>query len=244
MDLGLAGKVALVAAASQGLGKAVAQGLAAEGVKVALCARGRAALEQTAAELPGESLPFVADVTDPEQVRAFVQAALERFGRIDICVANAGGPPAKRFEQTSLEDWQAALDLNFLSTLSFAREALPLMREQRWGRFLAITSVSVRQPIDGLILSNAVRSGTAGLVKSLALEYAPYNVLVNNVCPGYTATERLKSLNVHPEGQIPLGRVAEPREFADAVVFLASDRASYITGVTLPVDGGWIRGSY
>jgi 3-oxoacyl-[acyl-carrier protein] reductase len=242
MELGLNGRVALVAAASQGLGKAVAQGLAAEGVKVALCARGRSALEQTAAELPGESLAFVADVTDPEQVRALVQATHQRFGRIDICVANAGGPPAKRFEQTSPEDWKAALDLNFLSTLWFAREVLPIMREQRWGRFLAITSVSVRQPIDGLILSNSVRCATAGLLKSLSVEYAPYNVLVNNVCPGYTATERLNALNVHPESQIPLGRVAHTKEFADVVVFLASERASYVTGVTLPVDGGWIRG--
>jgi len=156
-------------------------------------------------------------------------------------VTNAGGPPAKKFADTRVEDWRSAIDLNFMSTLYFARAVLPHMREQRWGRLIAISSVAVLQPVDGLILSNAARSAVRGLVKSLSNEYAPYNVLVNNVCPGYTATERLKKLEVHPEAQIPLGRVGTPEEFANLVVFLASERASYITGVSIPVDGGWTK---
>jgi 3-oxoacyl-[acyl-carrier protein] reductase len=128
-----------------------------------------------------------------------------------------------------------------MSTLHFARAVLPVMKEQRWGRLIAISSVAVLQPVDGLILSNAARSAVRGLVKSLSNEYAPFNVLVNNVCPGYTATERLLKLDVHPEAQIPLGRVGTPLEFANLVVFLASERASYITGVSIPVDGGWVK---
>jgi 3-oxoacyl-[acyl-carrier protein] reductase len=242
MDLGLKDRVAIVAASSKGLGKAVALGLAKEGAKLAICARGEKDLQAAAAEMPGEVLAQAVDVTSEEQVRSFVQSTLKRFGRIDICVTNAGGPPARRFEETSVENWRAALDLNFLSTLYFAREVLPVMKDQHWGRFLAITSVTVKQPIDGLILSNAVRLGVAGLVKSLSNEYAPFNVLVNNICPGYTATERLKALGAKPEAQIPLGRVATPEEFADVVVFLASERASYVTGISIPVDGGWVRG--
>jgi 3-oxoacyl-[acyl-carrier protein] reductase len=166
---------------------------------------------------------------------------MRNYGRIDICVTNAGGPPARRFEDTSSTDWRAAVDLNFMSTLHFARAVLPIMKEQRWGRLIAISSVAVLQPVDGLILSNAARSAVRGLVKSLSNEYAPHNVLVNNVCPGYTATERLLKLGVHPEVQIPLGRVGTPEEFANLVVFLASERASYITGVSIPVDGGWVK---
>jgi 3-oxoacyl-[acyl-carrier protein] reductase len=243
MDLGLKDRVALVSAGSKGLGKAVALGLAREGAKIALCARGQEALADTASLLPTESLAMTVDVTIESEVNAFVQAAHQRFGRVDICVANAGGPPAKRFENTSAEDWRAAVDLNFLSTVYFARAVLPLMQARRWGRFLAITSIAVKQPIEGLILSNAVRSAVTGLVKSLANEYGSANVLVNSICPGYTATDRLKKLGVHPESQIPLGRVAEPEEFADVVVFLASERASYITGSTILVDGGFVRGT-
>jgi 3-oxoacyl-[acyl-carrier protein] reductase len=242
MDLGLKDRVAMVAGSSKGLGKAVALGLAREGAKLALCARGEEALRATAAELPGEVFAMPTDVSVERQVNEFARLTLERFGRIDICIANAGGPPAKTFEQSSDEDWRAAMDLNFWSALYFARAVLPVMKERRWGRFIAITSVSVLQPIDGLILSNAARSGVRGLVKSLANEYAQHNVLVNNVCPGYTATERLTKLGVRPEAQIPLGRVADPREFADVVVFLASERASYITGASIPVDGGWVKG--
>lgn len=241
MDLGLKDRVALVAASSKGLGKAVALGLAAEGAKLALCARGEEELRRTASGIGPDVLAETVDVTQEAQVRAFVENVLRKFGRIDICVTNAGGPPAKKFADTTIDDWRSAVDLNFISTVHFARAVLPHMKEQRWGRLIAISSVAVLQPVDGLILSNAARSAVRGLVKSLSNEYAPYNVLVNNVCPGYTATERLQKLNVHPEAQIPLGRVATPEEFANLVVFLASDRAGYITGVSIPVDGGWTK---
>ncbi|HYL39137.1 MAG TPA: SDR family oxidoreductase [Bryobacteraceae bacterium] len=240
MDLGLAGRVAVVAAASKGLGKAIALGLAAEGAKLAICARGEEELRRTAAQLGEDAFAEVVDVTIESQVRAFIDAVLQRFGRIDICVTNAGGPPAKRFHETSVEDWRAAIDLNFMSTLYLARAVLPHMQAQRWGRLIAMTSMAVLQPIDGLILSNAARSAVRGLVKSLSNEYAPHNVLVNNVCPGYTATERLKKLDV-PVAEIRLGRIATPEEIASVVVFLASERASYITGVSITVDGGWTR---
>jgi 3-oxoacyl-[acyl-carrier protein] reductase len=241
MNLGLKDRVAIVAASSKGLGKAVALGLAAEGAKLAICARGGDELQRTAAEVPTGVLAQTVDVTVEAQVREFVEAVVRKFGRVDICVTNAGGPPAKKFADTSVEDWRSAIDLNFMSTLYFAQAVLPHMRERRWGRLIAISSIAVLQPVDGLILSNAARSAVRGLVKSLSNEYAAHNVLVNNVCPGYTATERLKKLDVHPEAQIPLGRVGTPEEFANLVVFLASERASYITGVSIPVDGGWTK---
>jgi 3-oxoacyl-[acyl-carrier protein] reductase len=241
MDLGLKNRVAVVAASSKGLGKAVALGLAAEGAKLAICARGEEELRRTAAEIGGDVFAQALDVTSEQHVYDFIQSATRKFGRVDICVSNAGGPPAKRFADTSMEDWRSAVDLNFMSTIYFARAVLPQMKEQRWGRLIAITSVAVLQPVDGLVLSNAARSAVRGLVKSLSNEYAPFNVLVNSVCPGYTATERLKKLDVHPEAQIPMGRVATPQEFANMVVFLASERASYITGVSIPVDGGWTK---
>jgi|HubBroStandDraft_2_1064218.scaffolds.fasta_scaffold74841_2 3-oxoacyl-[acyl-carrier protein] reductase len=241
MNLGLKDRVAIVAASSKGLGKAVALGLAEEGARLAICARGDEELRRTASEIPTEVLAQPVDVTVEAQVREFVEAVVRKFGRVDICVTNAGGPPAKKFADTTVEDWRSAVDLNFMSTLYFAQAVLPHMRERRWGRLIAISSVAVLQPVHGLVLSNAARSAVRGLVKSLSNEYAPYNVLVNNVCPGYTATERLKKLDVHPEAQIPLGRVGSPEEFANLVVFLASERASYITGVSIPVDGGWTK---
>jgi 3-oxoacyl-[acyl-carrier protein] reductase len=184
---------------------------------------------------------------------------VQRFGRLDICVANAGGPPSKTFAETTIEDWEAAGRLNLMSTVYLAREALPVMQQRRWGRFIAITSVTVKQPVEGLILSNAVRSGVSGLVKTLANEYGPHNVLVNNVCPGYTATARLISLTATLAGkegvtpreieerwarQAPLRRIGQPEEFANLVVFLASERASYITGASIAVDGGLVKGLY
>jgi 3-oxoacyl-[acyl-carrier protein] reductase len=263
MDLGLKDRVAIVAASSQGLGKAVALGLAREGALLALCARTESTLNAAADEIRRETgaavMARALDVTNHEQVRRFVAETVEEYGRLDICVANAGGPPSKTFAETTVEDWQAAANLNLMSTVYFARETLPVMQQRRWGRFIAITSVTVKQPVEGLILSNAVRAGVSGLVKTLSNEYGPYNVLVNNVCPGYTATARLMELartlarkqGVDPREienrwarQAPLGRVGRPEEFANLVVFLASERASYITGVSIAVDGGLVKGLY
>lgn len=263
MDLGLKDRVALVAASSQGLGKAAALGLAREGAKLALCARTHATLMQTADEIRRETgaevMAQTVDVTVDDQVRRFVQATLARFGRLDIAVANAGGPPAKPFAGTTPEDWQRAVQFNLLSTVSLARETLPAMQARRWGRFIAITSVAVKQPVEGLILSNSVRMAVVGLVKTLASEYAPDNILVNNVCPGYTLTPRVEELaaqmaraeHTDPEEirrrwarQVPLGRIATPEEFANVVVFLASERASYITGASIAVDGGSVKGVF
>jgi len=263
MDLGLKDRVALVAASSQGIGKAVAMALAREGTKLAICARTASAISAAADEIRAatgvEVLAGPADVADPDAVRRLVAETIERFGRIDVCVTNAGGPPSKTFAETTAEDWASAVNLNLLTTVYFAREVLPVMQRQRWGRFLTITSVSVKQPIDGLVLSNSVRSAVSGLVKSLANEYGQYNVLVNNICPGYTRTERLTGLSARLAqsndvtveeiqrrwtSQIPLGRLAEVEEFAGVVAFLASERGSYITGASIAVDGGWLKGTY
>ena len=260
MDLGLKGRVAIVAASSQGLGKAVAMALAREGTRLAMCARRIEAIESAAEEIRratgAEVLAQAADVTREEDVKRLVDGTLKRFEQIDICVTNAGGPPSKPFAETTHADWAAAVDLNLMSVVHFAREVLPVMRKQRWGRFLTITSVSVKQPIDGLVLSNSVRSAVSGLVKTLANEYGKDNVTVNNICPGYTRTNRLEALAgklASAEGVpreqveerwshlVPLGRLAEPEEFANVVAFLASERASYVTGASIAVDGGLIK---
>lgn len=263
MNLGLQDRVAIVAASSQGLGKAVALGLAREGAKLALCSRTEAKLQAAAEEIRRETgaeiLAQAVDVTVEEQVRNFARVSLDRFGRLDIAVANAGGPPPRPFSATTVEDWQSAVRLNLMSTLFFARETLPEMQKRKWGRFIAVTSMAVKQPIDGLILSNSVRLAVVGLVKSLSNEYARDNVLVNNVCPGYTLTARLEEFAAQQaeaeevgsgeilerwSRQIPLARLATPEEFANVVVFLASERASYITGASIAVDGGAVKGVF
>jgi len=263
MDLGLKNRVAMVAASSQGLGKAVVLGLAREGAKLAICARTESAINKTAAEVRQETgvevLARAVDVTVYEQVRRFVAETNDHFGRVDICVTNAGGPPARPFSETTVEDWQTGVDLNLMSTLYFAREVLPLMQKRQWGRLITITSASVKQPIDNLVLSNSVRSAVSGLMKSLSNEYGKDNILVTNACPGYTLTSRLDELSARlarAEGvdpkevqerwarQVPLGRLGRPEEFANLVVFLASERSSYITGVSIAVDGGFIKGVY
>ncbi|HXZ28297.1 MAG TPA: SDR family oxidoreductase, partial [Terriglobales bacterium] len=206
-----------------------------------------------------EVLARPTDVTRPDEVRRLIAETLDRFGRIDICVTNAGGPPSKSFADTTIDDWSSAVNLNLMSTLFFAREVLPIMQKRGWGRLITITSISVKQPIDGLILSNSVRSAVSGLVKSLANEFGKDGILVNNVAPGYTATERLKELagtralaaGIPPEqiygrwaADVPVGRLGQPEELAAAIVFLASERASYITGQTLLVDGGYYKGLF
>jgi 3-oxoacyl-[acyl-carrier protein] reductase len=260
MDLGLKGKVALVAAASRGLGKAVAWEFAREGAHVAICARGEEVLSATALEIAadtgGEVFPVVADVTKPEDIQRLVSAVEERFGQIDILVNNAGGPPTGTFMGFDDEAWETALQLNLMSTVRLCRAVLPGMRSRRWGRIVNMTSASVKQPIDGFILSSTARSGVVGMAKTLANECAAEGITVNNVCPGWTLTDRVKSLaeeRAAKEGKtiqdvvddyaadIPARRLGHPDELAALVAFLASERAAYITGTTIQVDGGYVR---
>lgn len=261
MEAGLKDRVAIIAASSQGIGLATAQAFAAEGCAVAMCARNVEKLEAAANGIRQkyrvEVLTQSFDVTDATAVHKFVEAVTQKFGRIDICVTNAAGPPAKGFLAASVEEWRKAFDANFLSTVYFAREVIPHMQKKKWGRIITITSVSTKQPVPDLVLSNAVRAAVVGLVKSLANEFGKDGILVNNVGPGYTATGRLKELararssaQGKSEEEIfaswandsALKRVGEPREIADAIVWLASERASYITGQTILVDGGAYKG--
>ena len=260
MDLGLKDKVALVAAASRGLGRAVAEELGAEGAALVLCARDPATLAETAASIADSTgahvLAVPADVTDVNQVARVVESGNERFGRIDILVTNAGGPPAGRFEQITREQWEQASRLTLFSAIELARQVLPGMKERRWGRILNITSIAVKQPVENLMLSNSLRAGLTGFARTLANEVAADGVTVNNILPGYTRTERLEELAEMMadklgisaaefrgkwEQEIPMGRLGEPREFAALAAFLVSERASYITGTSIQVDGGWIR---
>ncbi len=260
MDLGLTGRVAIVAAASSGLGFAVAQELAAEGANVAICARTPHDIATAAAKIEqasGRPVFYRAtDVTDPKAVATFVSAVEERFGRVDICITNSGGPPSKLFEDTTQEDWQAAISQLLMSSVFFAKETLPRMQKNKWGRLITITSYAVKQPVDGLLLSNSIRAAVTGLARTLANEYGRHGITVNNVCPGYTRTDRLGDLaqaisarsgsNTEEvftgwERQIPAGRIGTPEEFASVVTFLASERASYVNGTSIAVDGGIVR---
>lgn len=228
---------------------------------MAMCARNEHKLQAAAAEIRKkagvEVFAQAFDVTHAGAVHAFVEAVVQKFSGVDICVTNAGGPPAKGFLAASIEEWQKAVDANFLSTVYFAREVIPHMQRNHWGRIITLTSITTKQPVPDLVLSNAVRAAVVGLVKSLANEFGKDGITVNNVGPGYTATERLKELararsaaSGKSEADIfavwasdaALKRVAEPREVADAIVWLASERASYITGQTILVDGGAYKG--
>lgn len=261
MDLGLKGRVAAVAAASQGLGRATAQALAAEGACVAVCGRDRGriheAAEAIARDTGARTLGVVADVGLAADCSGFVEKTAAAFGRLDVLVTNTGGPRPGAFEAVGDADWEEAFRVTLSSVVHLIRAAVPHMRKNRWGRIVNIASLSAKQPIDGLVLSNAFRPAIAGLAKTLASELGRDGILVNTVCPGYTRTDRLdelarvrsKATGVTPEEYlaglaklVPLGRVAEAQEFAAVVAFLCSERASYLTGATLPIDGGACRG--
>jgi 3-oxoacyl-[acyl-carrier protein] reductase len=261
MDLGLAGKVALVTAASRGLGAAIALALAREGARVAICARNQATLSATSQritqETGAEMLAVSADVSQADDVKALVARTVERFGRLNILVINAGGPPAGSFLDLDAAAWEQAAQLTLMSAVRLCYAAVPVMREQGEGSILAIASISVKQPLDNLILSNSVRMSLVGLVKSLSNELAADGIRVNAVCPGWTRTGRVEQLlqarsaksglPVEEEASritasIPMQRMADPEEFARAAVFLVSPAASFITGVSLLVDGGQYRG--
>ena len=260
MNLGLTEKIAVVGASSKGLGRAIALGLAQEGAKVTICARNNDTLEATADEIrtqtDSEVLAVPTDVSQPEQVESLISKAISHFGGIDILINNAGGPRAGRFDDLSAEDYLTAVHLNLMSTINLCRAVVPTMRARGGGRIINLTSVSVKQPVDGLMLSNMARTGVIGFAKTLATELAPDKILVNNVCPGIIFTDRIKQLaTVRAEetgisfddalermtADIPLGRIGDPEEFANLVVFLASERASYITGATIQADGGMVK---
>src|SRR4030095_2033938 len=260
MDLGLKDKVALVAAGSRGLGRAVAEELAAEGASLVICAREQQTLAEVAATIAEDSgahvLAVPADVTYADQMKRVVDAGNDRFGRIDILITNAGGPPAGTFEQITREQWEDAMRLTLFSAIELARQVLPGMKERRWGRILNITSIAVKQPVENLMLSNSLRAAVTGFARTLANEVAADGITVNNILPGYTRTERVEELAqmmaqkqgidasefiAKWEQEIPMHRLGEPSEFAALAAFLVSERAAYITGTSVQVDGGWLK---
>jgi 3-oxoacyl-[acyl-carrier protein] reductase len=261
METGLKDRVAIVAASSQGIGKATALAFAAEGTHLALCARQQPALDAVAQEAADrfgvKTFTAAFDVSDDSAARSFVQAAHQKFGRVDICVTNAGGPPAKPFLSTTMDDWERAWQLNLRSIVSLAQGVLPYMQQQKWGRIVTLTSYTVKQPVPELVLSNSIRAGVMGLVRSLAGQFGPDGITVNNVGPGFTSTGRAmeiiekraaaKGVSVEQAEHdlvqdIPVRRMATPEEVAAAIVWLASVPAASITGQTLLVDGGSYRG--
>jgi len=260
VDLQLRGKVALVAASSRGLGRAVAEAFAAEGADLVLAARDAARIAEVARDLAARhgvrAIGVAADVSRAADVEGLVATALRDCGRVDVLVTNAGGPPAGTFESLPADAWPKAVALTLESVVGLCRLVLPGMKERRWGRILNVTSIAVKQPVDNLMLSNSLRAAVTGFARTLANEVAPFGITVNNLMPGYTRTERVEELaqanakarGTTPadelarwEGQIPMGRLGEPHEFAALAAFLASEQASYITAQSIAVDGGWIR---
>lgn len=260
MDLGLKDRAAIVTGSSQGIGRAIALGLAKEGADVTICARNPEQLRETAREITAATgrdvLPVPVDLSKREDITSMVKRTIERYGRIDVLVNNTGGPPSSRFLETSDEHWRRAIDALLLSVVHCSQEVIPAMKLNAWGRIINMTSFAAKQPAERLILSNALRAGILGVTKTLASELAEYRILVNAVCPGWTRTRRLEELaQVRAEAcggtaeavmaewtqNIPLKRLARPEEIANLVVFLSSDKASYITGAVIQVDGGFIK---
>lgn len=251
MDLGLKNKTAFIAASSKGLGKSVALELAQEGARVIINGRNKEDLQKTKDEIEKQTgakvLAFAGDLSIAAEREQVIKSALQGYNTIDILVTNTGGPRTGKIEDLKQQDWDQAYNSLLTSVVGLVNGFLPGMKQQRWGRIIAITSMAVKQPVNNLMLSNSVRASVAGLMKTLSNEVAPYNITVNNILPGYTETERLKDLiDNNPsfasaKSEIPLGRFGKPEEFAAAVAFIASERAAFITGVSLPVDGGWTK---
>ncbi len=262
MDLGIRGRVALVSAGSKGLGRAVAEALVDEGVSVSLCARGQEALDVAAQRIRsrgGRVCTIAADVSNQDDITRVVAETERALGPVDILVTNAGGPRSGRFETLSAADWESAAKVLLTSAVTFTRAVLPGMRQRRWGRIINVTSIAAKQPVDGLMLSNSLRAAVTAFARTLANEVAPDGVTVNNLMPGYTRTQRVIDLSTQMaatertnvetitarwEAEIPMRRLGEPEEFGALAAFLASDRAAYITGQSIAIDGGWIKGMF
>jgi 3-oxoacyl-[acyl-carrier protein] reductase len=261
MELGLKGKVVVIGGASKGIGRATALGFAREGAKVVISARNPDMLRGTAEEIRKETgaevVPVPGDLSQMQATEHLIDETVNRFGTVHVIVANTGGPPLGNFGNMADTDWESAFALNFLSTVRLFRKALPHMEKQQWGRLLSVMSMSVKEPIDGLILSNGVRPAVVGMAKTLSREVGKYNITVNTVLPGRILTDRLKE-GITARAQrtnksfddalkdgaadVPLRRIGDPQEMANVIVFLGSEAASYVNGVSIQVDGGLIRG--
>jgi len=263
MDLGIKEKVAIVCASSQGLGKATALGLAKEGAKVVIFARHKKDIDETAHEISSsmnsEVLPIVADVTKTEDIQKVVKTTIEKFGNVHILVNNAGGPPVASFAELTDDMWMNSVSLTMMSLIRMTREVLPHMLKNKWGRIINIASLTAKQPINDLIISSTLRPGILGLAKILSNQYSKFGILVNNVCPGHYLTKRQEEIikkrsterNITAEeyiqqhsNEIPIGRFGKPEELANMIVFLCSEKAGYVTGSTISVDGGLVKGLF
>jgi 3-oxoacyl-[acyl-carrier protein] reductase len=261
MEYGLKNKVALVAASSRGLGKAVAWALAREGTKLVICARNKKTLEETADEILMETgvtvFPLAMDLSDPERIDWLVTETMDLFGKVDILVTNAGGPPSGSLNELDDNQWKKSIDLTLMSVVRLTKAVIPAMKEQNWGRIIHLASITVKQPVPGMLLSNTIRPAVIGFSKSIAEEVAGYQITVNAVCPGHFSTNRLRELmenkaeqsNISVKqieneliDQVPLRRIGDPEEFGYLVAFLASEKAGYLTGATIQIDGGYVKG--
>ena len=263
MDLGLRDRVAIVGGSSKGMGRAAALALAKEGASVTICARNEADLRKTEIDIARVGsqhhvLAIPADLSRSEDIKRVVRSTFNRFGRIDILVNNVGGPPLGRPSEMEDEEWEGALEQNFLSVVRTSREVVPYMEQQQWGRIINRLSISIKQPLEGSVLSTASRIAAAGYAKMLSAELAPFNITVNNVLPGHILTDRraaqlesqaqeearsLEEVGKEATQGIPMGRLGKPEEVGDLIAFLASERASYITGASISLDGGLLQGT-